>query len=250
MSEKIDCPVDGCDYSGNNRGLGIHASHEHPDMDIDTSSEKKYTCGYCGDSFTDYPSRRETRGRKNFFCSRKCKDNFSSKDGLDTECSECDKEIHIPKSRMDEVNGYEQKNYFCSKECESSFKSREWVNEDHPSWDGGREQVYCEECGERYLVPPHRSEESRFCSQECFYESWSVEVEKYQCKNCDTVVERKPYNVKGDVVVCSNECFSEFMRSIRRVEDNPQWKGGISGAVGDPLRPELVRTARKSSRTR
>jgi len=224
---KIDCPVEGCEYSTEtNRGLSIHASAKHPDLDYDFTSRKTDTCDFCEGEFKYYPSKRENKERNNYFCSRECADKFKAKDGLDTECSECGEDIHIPPSHVKEVDGYEQKNYFCNKECESSFKSREWVGENHPSWDGGREQVYCEECGGRYYVKPSEVEKTKFCSIECKRENWKVEKKEFNCANCGDAVMKMPHNVKGENTTCSKECHKEFMSSIRKGEDNPQWKGG------------------------
>lgn len=224
---ELDCPVESCEYSTEtNRGLSVHASQKHPDLEYDFTNRKKYTCQHCGETFKDYPKSRERDGRENFFCSVDCSDKFKAKDGLDTECAECGDNIHISPSHIDEVDGYEQKNYFCGKQCESLFKSREWIGEDHPSWDGGRERVTCKECGGTYSVHPHQLEETKFCSMECNRESWKKEKQEYTCANCGKVVTKMPHNVKSENTTCSKECFKEYMSSIRKGEDNPQWHGG------------------------
>jgi 5-methylcytosine-specific restriction endonuclease McrA len=235
---EVDCPVDDCEYSTEtNRGLAIHASSKHPDLDYDFTNRKEYECPQCEEIFKDYPSRRESKDSNNYFCSKECKHLFEAKDGLDTECSECGEEIHIPKSRVGEVGEYEQKNYFCDKDCESSFKSREWVGKDHPSWNGGRERVSCEECGGTYKVHPHNIEQTRFCSAECRREDWKKYPSKYNCANCGEIVEKMPHNVKGDETTCSKECLKEHLSSIRKGEENPAWKGGRFNYYG-PNWPE------------
>jgi len=188
-----------------------------------TDSKELLFCGYCNKPFCKY-TYRVNDGEN--FCSRNCADDFKAKDGLDTECSECGKEVHIPPSQIEEVDGYEQKNYFCDKECESSFKSREWVGENHPSWDGGRERLYCEECGDEYYVKPAKVDQSKYCSAGCRVESSKKEKKEYDCANCGEIVKKMPHNVKGENTTCSKECHKEFMSEIRKGESNPAWKGG------------------------
>jgi hypothetical protein len=226
LMTELDCPVDGCEYSTETkRGLSIHASAKHPDLDYDFSSRETDTCDFCGGEYKYYPSSRN-RGRENYFCGKECADKFKAKDGLDTECAECGEGVHIPPSQVKEVDGYEQKNHFCNKECESSFKSREWVGENHPNWDGGRERVSCEECGGTYSVHPNQLEETRFCSVECRRQNWREDKKEYSCANCGHTVEKMAHNVKGQQTTCSKQCFKEFMSSTRKGKDNPQWQGG------------------------
>jgi len=223
---KLKCPKEGCDYeSDTNRGLSIHASSKHPDLEYDFTNKKEYTCKFCGDNFKDYATRRESKGEKNNFCSKECKDSFEGKDGLDTECSECGNEIHIPPSQIEEVGGYEQNNYFCDKECESLFKSENWVNDKHPSWDGGKVSIECEECGDTYKVKDCEKDKSKYCSRECTIEGFNIEKKEYSCENCGKTVLKKPYNVSG-YVVCSEECMKNQLSEIRKGKQNPQWKGG------------------------
>jgi len=223
---EIGCPVESCEYSTETkRGLSIHASAKHPDLDYDFTNRKTDTCDFCGDEYKYYPSRRN-RGRENYFCGKECANNFQAKDGLDTECAECGENVHIPPSQVKEVSGYEQKNHFCDKECESSFKSREWVDENHPSWDGGRERLYCNECGDEYYVKPAKVDESIYCSRKCSYNSESKEKQEYNCAACGKVVKKMSHSVRGENTTCSKKCFKEFMSSISKGEDNPQWQGG------------------------
>jgi len=134
-----NCPVESCSYStDSNRGLSIHASAKHPNLEHDFTNRTEFTCPYCKNTFKDYKSRRSSKNENKNFCSRECKDSFEGRNGLDTTCAECDDDIHIPPSQMNEVGGYEQKNYFCDKACESKFKRREWQGKGHPSYNGGR----------------------------------------------------------------------------------------------------------------
>lgn len=101
------------------------------------SKKKEYECEECGKSFEDYPSRREGRGRENFFCSRDCKDEYETKEKFYFECTVCGDDVVRHPSTVDEVGGYDIDNHFCSKDCESVYKSEEWVKEGHPLWNGG-----------------------------------------------------------------------------------------------------------------
>ena len=245
---ELDCPVDDCEYSTEtNRGLAIHASSKHPNIDYDFTNKKEYNCPQCGESFKDYPSRRESKNSKNYFCSKECKNKFEGMDGIDTECAECGNDIHVSPSRVEEVNGYEQKNYFCDKSCESSFKSREWVGEEHPSWDGGRERLYCNECGDEYYVKPTNVEKSKYCSRQCTHKGRSIETKQYKCANCNEIVEKMTHNVKGEKTTCSKSCYKQYMSSIRRGEDNPAWKGGRFEYYGPNWSDQREKTLERDS---
>jgi hypothetical protein len=174
-----------CEYDGNY--LEQHVEDEHL-----TKSKELIKCKNCNKPFAKYSYRiTETN-----FCSRECSFKYKAKDGLDTQCSECGEDIHISPSNVKEVDGYEQKNYFCDKKCESSFKSREWVGENHPSWDGGKEKCFCEECGSEYYVNPSEVKKSKYCSRKCYNISQSIEKKEYECANCGDTFKEMPHNIK------------------------------------------------------
>lgn len=129
-----------CDKSFDSEtGKKIHHSKVHKDG----SKKKEYECGYCGEMFEDYASRRETRGRETFYCSTECSDadKFDT-DAITVECEVCGEEIRKTSSQQDEMGNYELENHFCSKECESEWKRSNWVGENHPSWHGGSPDYY------------------------------------------------------------------------------------------------------------
>lgn len=240
---KINCPVDDCAYStDSNRGLAIHASSQHPNLDYDFTNRKEYECPQCKEIFKDYSSRRESKNSKNNFCSKDCKDLFEAKDGLDTECAECGSNVHISPSHIDEVDGYKQKNYFCDKECESSFRSRTRNGKDNPHWKGGKVRLYCDECGDQFMVKQSEEDSSKYCSRECVYNAQSKDKETYNCVNCGDKVMKMAHDVRNGNTTCSKECHSEYMSSIRRGEDNPQWQGGRFEYYG-PNWPEQRKAA-------
>lgn len=123
-----------CDECGfdaaSEKGLSIHQSQIH-----DSGGKKKtYECAECGDTFEDYPSRREGRGRENFFCSRECKNNFEEKEKYYFNCANCGSEVVRHPSLVDQMGDYEIRNHFCNKDCESEWKSQNWVKDGHPNW--------------------------------------------------------------------------------------------------------------------
>lgn len=227
MDELLKCPVEGCDYeTESKRGLGVHkASHSSE------PAKKTYTCAECGDTFEDYPSRREHQDRETFFCSKECKNVFERGDGLETTCDNCGDEIYVPPSHLDGMGGYTLDNRFCDKECESEWKTENWAGEDHPKYKG-KVATVCEECGQIYEVKPSVVEITRFCSWECKQENWADGPIELICPICDTVFERQPCEVKGDTAFCSHECWKAWMSSIRRGDDNPAWKDGRAQYYG------------------
>lgn len=222
MTELFQCTIDGCDFeTEHKRGLSIHeASHSN------TSKKKEYICTNCGDSFEDYPSRRETRGRENFYCSRDCKHEFERGDGLETTCDNCGEEIYVPPSHTTEMGGSPLNNHFCDKECLGEWRSENWVGEKHPSWDGGNVEVECEECGSVYEVKPSEVEMTRYCSMSCKREAWADDPLELECSICGDEFSIQPHRIRSENPTCSDECHRDLLSQIRRGEDNPAWKGG------------------------
>jgi 5-methylcytosine-specific restriction endonuclease McrA len=247
---EINCPVESCSYStDSNRGLSIHAGAKHPELEYDFTDKKEFVCPYCEETFEDYESRRKSKDEKRNFCSRKCKDSFEGKDGLDTNCTECGKDIHIPPSQIEEIDGYEQKNYFCNKECESCFKSREWIGEDHPTWDGGKEKTNCEECEKEYKVKKSNLEKSRFCSIKCFNSYQTDDKKEYYCVNCGNLILMKEYNrAQSEEVTCSDDCFKEYLSELRKGKKNPQWNGGRFYYYGPNWREKRTEALKRDSK--
>lgn len=133
-----------CDFeTDNEKGLKIHTSQQHK-----SSQKKEYQCENCSETFVDYPSRREGRGRKSFYCSRDCKDFDEKVEKVDSECSWCGTSLQKYPSSAHRMGDYSIDNHFCDKECESNWKQDHWVGEDHPSYDGGHETYYGENWNE------------------------------------------------------------------------------------------------------
>jgi len=220
-----------CDECGRSfdskRGLGVHkATHD------DSPKIKQYTCAECGDSFEDYPSRRETRGRENFFCGDDCKDAFARGDGIYTSCAQCGNDgLYIPPSRIDSMGDYPIRNHFCGKDCEGEWKAANWVGENHPSHKE-KVDLYCSECGDTYPVKPSLADLSKYCSRECMSKSQEVDEIELVCPRCGGDFSKMPFNIKTETTFCSSECFSAHLSDIRSGDQNPAWKGGRESYYG------------------
>jgi len=107
------------------------------DCGPDDSAKKEYECAECGDAFKDYPTRRQTRGREKFFCSKTCK-NLHQKNGEYRTCANCGGEVYKPKSHLSQAGNYALDHHFCDKDCEQEWKRSNWVLENHPNWRGGK----------------------------------------------------------------------------------------------------------------
>lgn len=127
-----ECPDCGSEYSR----LRQHwAMSECGPVD---GAKKTYTCSLdgCDNTFEDYPTRRETRGRSEFYCSKECK-NKGHRSGQWVNCSWCGSEVYKQECLLEEMGQYSIDHHFCDKECESEFKKANWVLEGHPNWEGG-----------------------------------------------------------------------------------------------------------------
>lgn len=207
------------------------------DCGSDGSAKKEYKCENCGDPFEDYPSRRETRERQDYFCSRDCKSEYQ-KNGKVVECSWCGDDTYKPKCQLDQMGGYSLDNHFCDKECETAFKESEWVGENHPSWNGGNVDLVCDECSDTYDVKPAKAEDSQFCSDQCHQDSYYIDV---QCDNCGVSLERTTFlaTEKTEHNLCSDECYSEWWSEQQRGSNNTSYKTA-GGKVGiDAVRKSI-----------
>lgn len=228
MSQLYQCDIGDCSYeTESERGLSIHQTRAH---DKSGSSKKTYTCAECGDTFKDYASRREGRGRETFFCGRDCKHAYESDDVVERTCANCGELLQLPEHRLkDSADGYSIDNHFCDKECESEWKGSNWVGENHPTWDGGLEEAVCEECGDPFFAKPAKIKNegtARFCSRDCANENQTVDRVELTCTICGETFMREPWMVRTDQSVCSEECTRELLSQIRQGEKNPAWAGG------------------------
>jgi 5-methylcytosine-specific restriction protein A len=143
--------------------------------------------------------------------------------GLDPEA------VHKPECQLDKMGNYSLDNHFCDKGCETAFKQSEWVGEGHPKWEGGDDEVVCEECGDTFSVRPAKSDDAMFCSVKCWSESHYSHV---PCDNCGESYKRSGHLIeKTEHNICSDECFSEWWSEQQRGSGNTSYKteGGKAG---------------------
>lgn len=94
----------------------------------------KFTCGWCGEEFSDTPSSR--KGNKTF-CSNQCRTkSLSDRNAENTvekvmvECLECGKAMYKTLRQLTL-----SKHPCCSIQCSNKFKSHFYVGEKHPLWN-------------------------------------------------------------------------------------------------------------------
>lgn len=94
----------------------------------------KFTCGWCGEEFSDTPSSRKGN---NTFCSSQCRTKSLSDRNAENivekvmvECSECGKAMYKTSRQLTL-----SKHPCCSIQCSNKFKSHFYVGENHPLWN-------------------------------------------------------------------------------------------------------------------
>lgn len=217
---------DVCGYeSDTEHGVATHASIH----DRGGGKKKTYECQNCNDTFEDYPSRRETRGRENFFCSRGCKNKYEEKEKFYFECATCGEEVVRHPSTSEQMGDYEIKNHFCDKECESQYKSTEWVEDGHPSWVENTVEMSCDECSKDIEVNEYYLDKQNnfFCSNSCHYTHMTGQTHA-NCDWCDGRFELKTAqrNSDSERYFCTHNCYRNWMSKWQRGDKNPAWRGG------------------------
>ena len=213
------------------RGLSIHITRSH-----DGGAEKKeYECGSCGDTFEDYPSRRETRGRENFYCSKECRIEGSKKKKYYFDCAHCGEEVVRPPSLVEEMGDYELKNHFCDKECESKYKQENWVGENHHLWKDNTVTRNCDECDSEIEVNQYYigKLEHHFCDHDCHTE-FQIEQKYDDCEYCGEEFELTPVQRmhQNDRHFCSKDHWKLWMSDMQAGEKNNAWRGGKEAYYG------------------
>lgn len=90
----------------------------------------------------------------------------------------------------------------------AGFETWKRTGESNPSWNGGKETVYCEYCNKEYQVTPSLIERSRFCSNNCKH-SWMSE----------NLVGEDSHSWKENVVDKSNHYNGIYNNVRRRVKN-------------------------------
>lgn len=195
-------------------------------MEPSSDAKSVLICDHCADEFERYTYRI---GDGNNFCSKECRVDFQQSQVDYYPCSNCGDDVAVPDCQKGEIDGYEIKNHFCDKECESEYKQTNWVGEDHPSWDGGLEEVICNECGGEYKVKPSEVHITKYCSMKCKRDAWESEPVENECPICGDTFFMKPHRAN---VTCSDECRERYMSEMHSGEKNPSWQGGEIGYYG------------------
>lgn len=118
-----------------------------------------HTCPVCGQSFSDpkHPNR--------VYCSRDCM-GMSKRNRVTKICVGCGKAFDIPECQSHFTH--------CTKECQRN-----------------RVTKTCVICGKLYSVRATRSEDSRYCSSECYAIDWVDRVRNRMRMNGPTLPEKK-----------------------------------------------------------
>lgn len=196
---------DSCNFeSDSEKGLKIHTSQMHKG-----SQKKTYSCDGCGGTFEDYPSRREGRGREDFFCSRSCKDSYQEVDKVETVCAWCGSDVKKYPSTMGKMGDYSIDNHFCDKECESEWKTSHWVGKDHPSWDGGHVNHYGQNWNEERRNALDAAEYTcELCGQtrEQHYDEYGFDLDVHHRIPVRAFDSVEDANFQDNLVVCCRNC--------------------------------------------
>jgi len=131
-----ECPDCGSEYSR------LRQHWAMSDCGPDDGAKKTYTCDLdgCEETFENYPTRIEARGRENFYCCKKHQAK-GQKNGKVVKCSWCGEHFYKPGCQLDSMGDYSIDNHFCDKECESQYKRVNWVRAGHPNWEGGNSGI-------------------------------------------------------------------------------------------------------------
>lgn len=96
----------------------------------------------------------------------------------------------------------------------------------------------CEYCDNKFSLHSSRSDEARFCSNECMgkwnsenrigenHQKWKPKHEK-ECEYCNSKFEVHECNVDTSRF-CSNECHGNWNSENRVGEKHPNWEGGLT----------------------
>jgi 5-methylcytosine-specific restriction endonuclease McrA len=131
---------------------------------------------------------------------------------------------------------------YCSERCLSAAAPH--AGERNPNYRGGTTETTCRICGtafEYYLS----EKRGLYCSNCVETEQWRTVPsvrgsahglwkggkQRHPCQVCGVIVERYPSNV-GDVVLCSDECQSQWLSETFSGEGHPNWLGGGNESYG------------------
>ena len=218
-------------------------------------------CAVCDTPKDIFPS--QTKDRKVFFCSDKCKGKWHSaaqtgvrRKWIDVKCSNCGETTSLVKSRSELYDAH-----FCSPECLSAWRSAIARGSDNPNFGGGFESR-CDGCGKILWVRPSRIGDAKhFCSKTCanrnlsayrgsLSSAWRGGNVKKRCKICNKKFEVKPAEDLRGAMYCSHKCAGIAVTKIRtevekvmiRINRSMGWSiwGALKGTKNGRRWQELV----------
>jgi len=171
----------------------------------------------------------------------KCKDTFDKEKGMKvhhshgesladnkTECEicGCEFETYEPERRKT-----------CSKECSRKYTSQRQKGDRHWNWQGGKSELECKVCGDKFKVKQGEVEKRKTCSNECSgqlmsqitgKEKWSYKEGKTSvtCKQCG--YKFKTYEPERRKT-CSRECLFK----LHSGKKHPRWVEGFKPEYGN-----------------
>lgn len=130
-------------------------------------------CENCGDLFMQ-PGGFIHHTRK--YCSHKCRTRARNKQvSKEHQCDYCGVDMQVQPNRLEK-----REHVFCGNACHSKWMGENKTGERNNAWKGGKVELICKNCGEKYEKKPAVAEGSKFCSYECLGEaSGKIIQERY-----------------------------------------------------------------------
>nr|WP_243700473.1 HNH endonuclease [Halorussus pelagicus] len=143
-----------------------------------------------------------------------------------------------------EIDFYcEYENKYCSENCRQQSQSFE--GKSNPNYRGKKQSTDCLLCGESFQYY-ESAKEGLYCSDCVENESWRDVPElrgeqnprwkcgkrQLNCEVCDSSLARYPSEISGNVVLCSEECRTDWLSEQFTQSGHPNWKGGGNGSYG------------------
>lgn len=194
-----------------------------PGYEKDAETKFQKTCPECGKSYETYPSK----DRK--YCSNECYLQHTTKEKI---CPICEDSFRTPQS-VDKT--------YCGEDCaREAFRNGRHVatGSDSNFWQGGSEELICENCGDTFSVPPSRAGWRKFCDKECMAEAysdgrlkkenhpnWKGGLVELSCSWCDSKFSVIP-SQEDSARFCSRDCVSEWLIGRFTGPQHPNWEGG------------------------